>query len=426
MKVAIAGYGVEGRVNYHYFAALGHDVTILDEREKVDDLPTNVSVVLGESAFQNLEAFDIVVRTPSLEPSKLASAKKIWSGTNEFFEKCSAPIIGVTGSKGKGTTASLVASILRATDKTVHLVGNIGVPALEVLGDVRANDVVVYELSSFQLWDIEKSPHVGVVLMIEPDHLDVHKDFQEYVEAKGNITRYQTEEDIVVYNDANEVSRMIGKGSLALKIPFQSESYAHVANDYFWYGEQKICSVSALKLPGIFNQDNACAAIDAVWEYTQDNEAIEKGLAAFTGLPHRLKLVREIEGVKYYDDSIATTPGSAIAAIQAFEAPKVIILGGSSKGSQYNDLARVVSEGTIRQVILIGDEASKIAAALDAYHVSYVNLGTQLTMKYIVAEAKRCAMAGDAVLLSPACASFDMFKGYGDRGDQFVDEVEAL
>jgi len=426
MNIAIAGYGVEGKVSYKYFTARGHTVTILDEREIVDHLPAEASVVLGRSAFQNLTVFDMVMRTPSLPPAKLAGAKKIWSATNEFFEKSPAPIIGVTGSKGKGTTTSLIASILRAAGKTVHLVGNIGVPALEVLESVQPNDVVVYELSSFQLWDIERSPHIGVVLMIEPDHLDVHKDFQEYAEAKRNITRYQTANDVLVYNNTNEVSRAIGEASVAVKIPFQSDIYAHVADGYFWYGEQKICSVNALKLPGRHNQDNACAAIDAAWTYVDSSEAIEKGLSAFTGLPHRLKFVREVEGVKYYDDSIATTPGSAIAAIDAFEAPKVLILGGSSKGSQYDDLARAISQQTMRQVILIGDEAPKIKAALSVHETPFVNLGTQVTMKEIVIEAKRYAMSGDVVLLSPACASFGMFKGYDDRGDQFVNEVEAL
>lgn len=425
MKIAIAGYGLEGKSNYDYFKSRG-DVTIVDEREQVNDLPAGVPVILGSGAFDQLATFDLVVRTPGVSPHKIITHGKVWSATREFFAQCQTPIVGVTGSKGKGTTASLIASILRASGKRVELVGNIGVPALAVLEQANQADIVVYELSSFQLWDLEQSPQVAVVLMIEADHLDVHADMQDYVNAKANIARHQQAGDRVVFNHTNAYSRSIADQSVANQIPYPSEVAAHVADGAFWYGEVRLCDVTALTLPGRHNLDNACAAIAACWPWVQDGSMIAEGLATFTGLPHRLKFVREVNGVRYYDDSIATTPGSAIAATFAFEQPKILILGGSSKGADFTELAQVVGDQDVRQVFVIGDEADRIEAALAAHSVQVVNLGVRIAMPEIVAAARAAAQPGDVVILSPACASFGMFKNYADRGDQFVVAVNEL
>lgn len=425
MKIAIAGYGLEGKSNYDYFKSRG-DVTIVDEREQVDNLPAGVPTILGVGAFDRLADFDLVVRTPGLNPHKIITQGQVWSATREFFVQCQTPIIGVTGSKGKGTTASLIASILRAGGKRVELVGNIGVPALAVLEQANQADVVVYELSSFQLWDLEQSPQTAVVLMIEADHLDVHADMQDYVNAKANIARHQHENDRVIFNDSNEYSSTIAKQSAAEQIPYPSEAAAHIKDGSFWYGDRQLCETTALKLPGRHNLENACAAIAACWPWVQDGSVIAEGLANFTGLPHRLKFVREVGGVHYYDDSIATTPGSAIAAVFAFEQPKILVLGGSSKGADFTKLAQVVSDQTMRQVVVIGEEADRIEAAFAAKSVQVVNLGAHIAMPAIVAAAHAAAQPGDVVILSPACASFDMFKNYADRGDQFVAAVNDL
>lgn len=414
MKIVIAGFGVEGQSNLRYFRDKfpEADFLVADEREKVDNLPENAAYQTG---FSNLEDADLIVRSPSISPEKIKTNGKIWSSTNEFFANCPATIIGVTGTKGKGTTCSFISSILCAAGKTVHLVGNIGVPALDILPKIEENDIVVYELSSFQLWDLQKSPHVAVVLMIEPDHLNVHADFNDYLAAKANITKSQTADDYVVYNSQNEFSKVIANASLA-----QKKEYPSVLSDDI---------ISAIRLPGKHNIDNACAAILAVKSIlpnVSDNE-IKKGLSEFTGLPHRLKFVAEKYGVKYYDDSISTTPGSAIAALKAFVEPKILILGGSDKGADYSELAQEIAGQNIRLIIINGVNSDEIREVLREKSVSCEIIQLNMAqMQEVVSLAKNKAQSGDVVILSPAAASFDMFKSYSDRGEQFVAAVEAL
>lgn len=426
MKIAIAGYAVEGKSNYEYFKTHG-DVTIVDERENITDLPAGVPTILGEGAFSKLQDFDLVVRTASLAPRKITTGGKIWSAANEFFAICPVPIIGVTGTKGKGTTVSLIASILQAAGKTVHVVGNIGVPPLDELKKIMPDHIVLYELSSFQLWDIQRSPHVAVVLMIEADHLDVHETFNEYIAAKKNVALFQNSGDFVVYNGANSYSMAIGNASVGKKLPFPSDQTAHVRDAQFYYGDQQICSTGVLRLPGKHNVDNACAAITAAWLFTQDAAAIRTGLGSFAGLPHRLKFVRTVRRVDYYDDSIATTPGSVVAAIDAFSQPKILILGGSSKGpTDFSPIARAVLRSNVKAAILIGDQAEVIEKSLAGTGMLLTNLGSSATMHEIVMTASQQARPGDVVILSPACASFGMFENYSDRGDQFVTSVRGL
>lgn len=427
MNVAIAGYGIEGESNYKYWRAKGDTVTIVDESpEPARPIPERAEFIHGPGVFKQLNDFDMVVRTASLPPHHIKTEGRIWSSTNEFFAECPAPIIGVTGTKGKGTTSSLIASILREAGMTVHLVGNIGTPALDVLPKITADDVVVYELSSFQLWDLHKSPHVAVVLMIEPDHLDIHADFDDYIRAKSNIRRNQQANDVCFYHPSNPWSEKIAKSSVlgdAERYDARDENgvYAEIGN--FYVHGDLICSVSELQLPGKFNVENACAAISAARVFTIDNSAIARGLRSFTGLPHRLRFIREVAGVKYYDDSIATTPGSAMAAIRAFSQPKVIILGGSAKGAVYDEIVNVCKE-TGTKVIAIGQTGKVIAEICRREGVEVHE--PEASMTHIVAKAYAVAKPGSVVLLSPASASFDMFRGYADRGDQFIAMVELL
>jgi UDP-N-acetylmuramoylalanine--D-glutamate ligase len=427
MKIAIAGYSTEGKSNFNYFSRRGHELTIIDERPTLSDAPEGVPTRLGTAAFKDLADFDVVVRTASMSPAKLQGARRIWSAANEFLMNCQAPVIGVTGTKGKGTTVSFIASILRSAGKTVHVVGNIGVPPLDELEKIKPDDIVVYELSSFQLWDLEKSPRIAVVLMIEADHLDVHESFEEYVAAKKRVVLTQTADDFVVYNTKNQYSTSIGERSAAQKLPYQTETTAHEKDGQLYYGERLLCPVGTLQLPGRHNIDNACAAINAVWPFTQDAAAIRAGLESFAGLPHRLKFVRTVDRVDYYDDSIATTPGSVVAAIDSFNQPKILILGGSSKGvTDFSPIAKAAVKGNVKVAILIGDEADKIEKALKNTGITLTNLGSRVAMHDIVQTAYRQASPGDIVILSPACASFGMFNGYEDRGDQFINAVNAL
>lgn len=429
MKIAIAGFGIEGRASYDYFRRKfpTAEIVIVDERGQADDMPEGVPTVLGAGALTQLNGYDMVVRTAGLAPQRIISDGQVWSATNEFFAECPAPIVGVTGTKGKGTTCSLITSILREAGKTVHLVGNIGVPALEIMPNIQPEDIVVYELSSFQLWDLKKSPHVAVVLMIEPDHLDVHKDFAEYIEAKANIAKLQTAEDLVIYHPTNQYSRGIVANSNARKQRYATgdDGGVYVKNNSFFRDENAICSTDTLHIAGVHNRENACAAISAALEVVPEltNDQIAEGLAVFMGLPHRLKYVDEVSGVQYYDDSIATTPGSAMAALRAFDGPKIIILGGSDKGADYTEVVSIAKE-TNSRVIAIGQTGQKIDALCQ-------KTGVEARREYglmddIVPVAASLASPGSVVILSPASASFDQYASYSDRGNKFIEAVNRL
>lgn len=444
MKIALIGFGLEAKSAYDYFKSIDQNNTfeIYDENPKSKiELPNGVKFFGNFHNFSKIQA-DLIVRTPAVNPSRLPKNAKITSVTNLFFEKCPAPIIGVTGSKGKGTVSSFTAEILRAAGLRVHLVGNIGLPALNELSKIQKDDAVIYELSSFQLWDAQKSPHIAILNNLEVDHLDVHDGFEDYVAAKMNIAKNQTKNDFFIFNAENpivlkNVENLKGQLKAELQ-PFQDYNLAHIQENHFLWGDEVLFETNILKIPGEHNQKNACAAMIATFDFLREkgfeNEEIfdfwREGLSKFTGLPHRLKFVREFEGVRFYDDSIATTPGSAIAALNSFEKPKILILGGSNKGADLSGLIEKIAkmpEQELRKVILMGAESEKLAQKLiSSGFERFINLGAKTNMQEVVKTAFENAKSGDVVILSPAHASFDMFKSYIDRGEQFVENVNLL
>lgn len=433
MKIAIAGYGLEGEQNYRYWAAQGdNDITIADERlQPTHELPADVPTILGENAFASLDDFDMVIRTAGLAPYKIKTNGKIWSATNEFFEKCPAQIIGVTGTKGKGTTASLIAEIFEAAGRKVWLVGNIGISALEVLDQIGSEDIVVFELSSFQLWDIERSPHTAVVLLIEPDHLNVHVDMDDYVHAKGSIHRFQHEGDILVYHPTNHYASQIAQelqvGTIQ-RYGIPDDGGVYERDGEFQQRGEIICPTSLLQLIGQHNIENACAAISVARAHGLTIDAIQKGLLSFKGLPHRLEYVRKFDGVDYYNDSFSSAPAATVAAIKSFVQPEVLIIGGIDKGGEFDILADTLKAQTnIKEIIVIGQIREKLAQVLrDAGVTAKTTVFDGQTMDEIVAYARSSAYVGDVIVLSPGCASFDMFRDFYDRGDQFRNIVNKL
>lgn len=423
-RVAIAGFDVEGKATYDYLKDQPDvAITILDEKPVA--VPPGVAANLGKQVFDGILDFDEIWRTPGLAPRRLHTSGEVTSGTIEFFKRCPAPIIGITGSKGKGTTATLTANILERSGQTVHLVGNIGQPALRKLPVVKSRDVVVFELSSFQLWDLAASPQVAVVVMVEPDHLDVHASLSEYLTAKSNIARWQSTDDVVIFAGDNELSQKVASPGLGRKLPLMSPPAAWLKDDWLMMDNAAICSVSDFGLPGVHNHLNIAAAVTAAWQFAQDPSAAASAIKEFKGLPHRLQLIATKNKLSFVDDSISTTPSAAIAAIKAFPGPKAIILGGSDKGANFDELAVELSAQDGAKAVLVGQTAPKIQQALDkAGFKDYDRVAGG--MSEIVQAAIKMLGGAGTVLLSPACASFDMFKDYQDRAEKFKKIVEDL
>jgi UDP-N-acetylmuramoylalanine--D-glutamate ligase len=443
MRVAILGYGTEGQAALEYWNTDENHVTVCDQNQI--SLPAGVTGKMGGDYLKDLHAFDVLVRSPGIYPGEIAAANpdsphildKVTSVTNEFFKVCpSKNIIGVTGTKGKGTTSSLITALLEASGKTVHLGGNIGIAPLEMLKKgIQPNDWVVLELSSFQLIDLHHSPKIGVCLMVAPEHLNWHAEMEEYLVAKQQLFVHQTVHDLTVYNRASAYSRDVATVSPAPKITYEVpsldaaplESKGIYVNDSSIYVDNNlICKTTDVALLGRHNLENICAAIAATWQLIGQNASlVKKVLSTFKGLPHRLELVRTFKEIAYYDDSFGTTPETAIVAIQAFAQPKVVILGGSSKGASFENLAQVVASHNVRAAVLIGETSRDIEKALRAAGYETIVDGGE-SMASIVTTAQAQAKPGDIVLLSTGCASFDLFENYKDRAQQFQTVVKAL
>ncbi len=433
--VAILGYGVEGQAITSYLLKHGIKPVLFDQRpwslwnpedqKKIKQLEINF--IFGTDTLKELAGFDIAFKSPGV---KITDVKKsnpnlqITSQTIFFFENCPAEIIGITGTKGKGTTSSIIAQSLIQAGKQVYLTGNIGYEQpLNILDDLKANDKVVYELSSFQLQDLKISPHIAVVLMTAVEHLDHHASETEYVEAKSNITKFQNKNDFAVINLDFPNSRLIGDFSIGKKYFFSRKT---VLPEGCYLAKDKIIipslnfelETSALQLRGVHNIENVSAAILASYLAGCTFETIKETVENFKGLEHRLEFIEEKNGIKFYNDSFSTTPETAIAAINSFTEPEILILGGSSKNSNFSELANIIiQKNNLKAVILVGEETTKIKNLITEFQ-GQIFEGAK-NMPEILTQVKSIATRGDVVLLSPACASFDMFQDYKDRGNQF-------
>lgn len=431
MRVAIVGFDVEGRSSYEYFKKRGHDITICDQNASVT-VPAGATSRLGPEYLEGLDEFDMIVRTAGLNPRKILEkypdiGGRITSQVNEFMAASPTKhIIGITGTKGKGTTSTLTTEILRAAGRRVFLGGNIGIPILDFIDELTPEDWVVLELSSFQLSDLRRAPHIATCLMIVPDHLNWHEDMTDYANAKANLFRMQKSSDIAIYFADDQASHTIARQSPGDKICYYDEPGAYVEDDKIMIDNQEICRVDELRVPGKHNWQNICAAVTTAWQAgIMDVAVIHHAVTDFAGLPHRIELVTHASGVTYYDDSFSTTPETAIAAIEAFHQHKVLILGGSGKGVSLQPLIdAVIASPSVRHVVTIGDTGPHIARELREASVPTSPGGHN--MMDIVAHAQRAAKSGDVVLLSPGCASFGLFKDYKDRGDQFKDAALRL
>jgi UDP-N-acetylmuramoylalanine--D-glutamate ligase len=401
-NIAVLGLGQEGKDVLAWLQANAPEtkVTTFDKVTSVDLTP-----------------FDVIFRSPGFyrlsDMIKAAQAKgaEITSATKLFFELCPAKIIGVTGTKGKGTTTTLIYEMLKTQGLTAYIAGNIGNPMLELLPSLTPQDWVCLELSSFQLQDLTASPHLSVVLNVTSEHLDVHKDTEEYREAKTNIVKYQTAEDFAVINSDYDTTKSFAKLTKAKVVYFSKDKL----------GIDK----TKVKLRGEHNLENIAAAESAARLAEVSQENIEMVAYSFTGLEHRLEPVRQVDGVTYFNDSFSTTPETAIAAIKSFSEPMTIILGGSDKGSDYTQLGKVICQSkNIANLILIGKMAGKIKAAIGKTDIPLIE-GLN-SIDDIVSKAKEVSRPGEVVVLSPACASFDMFLNYKDRGEKFKQAVTAL
>lgn len=408
MKIAILGYGKEGRSLERYFKSKGDDVEIFDNFENSE---------LGSMDFAK---FDLIFRSPSVHPRD-----GFTSMTRYFFEHKKAPVIGVTGTKGKGTTCSLITEILRALGKRVFLVGNIGNPSLDILDEANSEDVIVYEMSSFQLWDMEISPEVAVVLRIEPDHLNVHDGFEDYVAAKGHIAEFQKPEDVLVYFKDNRWSCEIAEKSQALaKIAYPETEKPVGMEELFDF----------LAIPGAHNRENAEAALLAVAGFlkmpvadlvNKHAEEIKAAFSNFKGLPHHIEFVRNLNGVDYYDDSFSASEPSLEVAVKAFsDRPVVLIAGGKDRGLDLAPIRKAIFEPkNMKKVFLMGETRNGLAEGADASRYEIVEKFEEAVLK---AKDEAEKLPNSVVLLSPGAASFDMFKDFYDRGDQFKALVKGL
>ena len=437
--VAVIGIGVSNTPLLRRLLAEGIAVTACDRssREKLgplaDELETaGATLQLGEGYLDGLTQ-DVIFRTPGLRPDvpQLLAAQRqgstLTSEMEVFFQVCPCHMIAVTGSDGK-TTTTIIAELLKAAGRTVHVGGNIGQPLLCQADDMEPEDWAVLELSSFQLMTMDRSPHIAVVTNLAPNHLDVHKDMAEYVAAKENIFRYQRPGDIAVFNQDNDITRQQAGRAVGTVRLFSRRSEPE--EGVFLRGEDILCrhngqerrimTTADIRLPGVHNVENYMAAIAAVEGLVPDG-IIRDFARTFNGVEHRIELVRTYHGVRYYNDSIASSPSRTIAGLRSFPEQVILIAGGYDKHIPFDVLGPEIVEH-VKLLVLCGATAGKIRAAVEqapGYRPDHPEILEVTPFQRAVEAARDRAQPGDVVTLSPACAAFDQFKNFMERGKTF-------
>ena len=448
-KVAIIGLGVSNLPLLDYLYDKKANVTIFDEREynqiskDIIEKINNYGFVFhfGEDCMQYLKNFNVIFRSPSCLPTKPELVEEANRGalvTTEvelLMQMCPAKIIGVTGSDGKTTTTSLINYILQKSGYTTFLGGNIGTPLFTKLSEITPEDIVVLELSSFQLMGMEVSPQIAVITNITPNHLNIHKDYQEYIDAKRNIFRYQDENGILVLNYDNEITKECAKEAKGKVIFFSSQTKLDngyiVDEDVIKECEDKvrkhILNTEDVLLRGNHNYQNIATAIAATASLVNIETAI-KAVQEFQPVEHRIEFIEEINGVKWYNDSASSSPSRTLSGMNAFKEKIVLIAGGYDKNLDYTPLAKPIVD-KVKTLILIGQTAGKIYEVVKEElekENKYLDIYMCETLEQTIPIARKHAKSGDVVLFSPASASFDMFKNFADRGNQFKNLVKNI
>ena len=443
--VAVIGIGVSNQPLIRLLLERGIAVTACDKKNRetlgivAEQLEANGCRLRLGAAYLDGLTEDVIFRTPGMRPDlpQLAAAVSrgsvLTSEMEVFFEVCPCPKIAVTGSDGKTTTTTIIAELLKRAGKTVHLGGNIGHPLLAETGKMKPEDVAVLELSSFQLMTMTHSPHIAVVTNLAPNHLDVHKDFQEYIDAKENIFTHQLTKDIAVFNADNpytleEASRAVGRARLFSRKK-ELEDGVFLRGDAViarHNGEERqVMTTADIKLPGVHNIENYMAAITAVDGLVPDG-IIRDFAREFGGVEHRIELIRTRNGVRWYNDSIASSPSRTIAGLNSFKEKVILIAGGKDKGISYDALGPVINDH-VKLLILCGATAGVIRRVTEqAANYDGLEIVDVEDYHQAVALAGSRAQEGDVVILSPASTSFDRFANFMERGRVFKDIVNGL
>ena len=445
-RVAVVGAGISNTPLIEALLASDIDTTVCDNRNHAELGPIadrfealGAKFSLGERYLDGLHA-DVIFRTPGMMPSNPALMSAVAGGavlTSEmevFFDVCPCKTIGITGSDGKTTTTSIIGELLKNEGRTVHVGGNIGTPLLSIADEMQPDDIAVLELSSFQLITMQKCPDIAVVTNLAPNHLDVHSDMDEYVRAKRNIYINQTSTNCAVFNLDNDYTRNYA-GSAPGKVRFFSRKEKVIDGAYLENGmiyeavngkSEAVMTIGDILLPGMHNVENYLAAISAV-QGLVSHETMLHTAKTFQGVSHRIELVRELHGIRYYNDSIASSPSRTIAGLRSFDKKVILIAGGKDKGVAFDELgAEIISK--VKTLVLIGVAANQIRDAV--INTPGFTGAPEMIMcdgfKEAVLAATKAAQDGDIVLLSPACTSFDMFKNFEERGETFRSIVNEL